>query len=162
MILSVPDTSGFEIYNFKKYSPKTETAPSQSILSFDSAARRWSLPASYAHTNTTRRRAAGCHVQGQMHFCVQKCNVCVKYPLNDERDHRKMFWAYLTFSGDEPALKNTTWVDWKARSTQKLMSRNFERLTNIALVVDHYGISHHRRSVCAIVNGARLNIGRIS
>ena len=53
MKLLVPDMYWVKKCHPKKSEPKTHPAPSKTILTRISDARRWSLPASYARTNTT-------------------------------------------------------------------------------------------------------------
>ena len=62
LILLVPDMFEVRKYRSKNSCTKTEPAPSES----KSDARRWSLPVSYAHANTTRRLQPRRRAQGRV------------------------------------------------------------------------------------------------
>ena len=66
MKLLVLGHSGPEIHQSKSYGQKNWTCDEQNNFDHISDARRWSLPASYARTNTRRRREPCCHAEVQM------------------------------------------------------------------------------------------------
>ena len=68
MTLLAPDMYWVKKCHPKKSEPKTHPAPSKTISTPISDARRWGLPASYARTNTSWRREPRRRAQSQMCF----------------------------------------------------------------------------------------------